>query len=60
MKLKYLSENYEKLLDTTIIVNGWIQTVRSQKDLSFIKLNDGSNAGGVQLIVDSNLEEKKR
>ena len=59
MKLKYLSENYEKLLDTTIIVNGWIQTVRTQKDLSFIKLNDGSNAGGVQLIVDSNLEEKK-
>ena len=58
MKLKYLSQNYENLLDTTITVNGWVQTVRSQKDLTFIKLNDGSNAGGVQLIVDSNLEEK--
>lgn len=58
MKLLYLSQNYEKLLDSLVTVNGWIQTVRAQKDLKFIKLNDGSNAGGVQLIVDSGLEEK--
>lgn len=58
MKLLYLSQNYENLLDTSVTVNGWIQTVRTQKDLKFIKLNDGSNASGVQLIVDSNLEEK--
>ena len=47
MKLLYLSQNYEKLLDSTVNVNGWIQTVRAQKDLSFIKLNDGSNTDGV-------------
>jgi len=58
MKLNYLSQNYETLFDTIITVNGWIQTVRTQKDLTFMKINDGSNAEGVQLIVDSNLEEK--
>lgn len=58
MKLKYLSQNYVTLIDTIVTVNGWIQTVRTQKDISFIKLNDGSNADGVQLIVDSSLEEK--
>jgi asparaginyl-tRNA synthetase len=58
MKLKYLSENYEKLFDTRILVCGWVQTVRAQKDLTFIKLNDGSNATGVQLLVDSNIEER--
>lgn len=58
MKIKQLTQNYKTLFDTTIIVSGWILTVRTQKDLSFIKLNDGSNQSGVQLIVDSNLEEK--
>ena len=58
MKIKQLTQTYEKLFDTTVVVNGWILTVRTQKDLSFIKLNDGSNSLGVQLIVDSNLEEK--
>ena len=44
MKIKELSANYQKLLDTEVSVNGWVLTVRSQKDLTFIKLNDGSNA----------------
>ena len=58
MKLLYLNQNYEKLLDSLVTVHGWIQTVRAQKDLKFIKINDGSNASGVQLIIDVNLEEK--
>ena len=29
-----------ELLDSDITVNGWIVTSRSQKDVTFIKLND--------------------
>lgn len=56
MKIKQIAELYEKLLDTQIETNGWILSVRDQKDLSFIVLNDGSNPTGLQLIVDKNLE----
>ena len=51
MKLKQLANTYESLLDTEVTVHGWILSVRTQKDITFIKLNDGTNAKGVQLIV---------
>jgi asparaginyl-tRNA synthetase len=57
MKLYNLDQKYETLLDTTITVSGWILTIRTQKDITFIKLNDGSNAKGIQLIAPSNLPD---
>jgi asparaginyl-tRNA synthetase len=51
MKLKTIATNYEQLLNTTITVNGWILTTRIQKDIQFIKLYDGSNSSGLQLIA---------
>lgn len=41
-----------ELLDSDINVNGWILTARSQKDVTFIKLNDGSHSEGIQVIFD--------
>ena len=35
-------------------INGWVLTIRNQKDYSFIKLNDGSNSEGIQLVIDNN------
>jgi len=52
MKLLHIQQNYQTLLNTEITVNGWILSVRSQKDLSFIKLNDGSNTNGIQLVYE--------
>lgn len=57
MKIKELSNKYETLLDCEVQVSGWVLTSRSQKDITFIKLNDGSNANGVQLIADSTIPE---
>ena len=57
MKIKQLSNNYESLLDNEVQVSGWVLTSRSQKDFTFIKLNDGSNANGVQLIADTTIPE---
>ena len=53
MKLNILNNKYSELLNTTITVNGWVMTCRTQKDITFIKINDGSNAKGIQLIADS-------
>ena len=57
MKIKQLSNSYESLLDSEVQVSGWVLTSRSQKDITFIKLNDGSDANGVQLIADSSIPE---
>jgi asparaginyl-tRNA synthetase len=60
MKIKELSQKYEQLFDTMVTVSGWVLSVRTQKDLTFIKLNDGSNSSGVQLIVDQQFSELEK
>ena len=52
MKILHIQQKYEELIDTDLIVNGWVLSVRSQKGLSFIKLNDGSNTNGIQLVYE--------
>ena len=55
MNIKELSTNYQKYIDQIITISGWVLSIRSQKDLKFIKLNDGSDCIGVQLIAESNI-----
>lgn len=52
MKINKILSSYESYLDKPITINGWVLTIRKQKDIVFIKLNDGSNPGGIQLIID--------
>ena len=35
----------------SIIVKGWVRTVRKQKTLAFVEVNDGSNLAGIQCVV---------
>ena len=35
----------------TVQVRGWVRTVRAQKDLSFVEVNDGSSLSGIQAVV---------
>lgn len=53
MKLLSIQHQYEKLIDTDLTVNGWVLSVRSQKDLSFIKLTDGSSS--IQLLYEGEI-----
>lgn len=34
-------------------IKGWIRSVRSQKNHTFITINDGSNLKGIQVFVPS-------
>lgn len=34
-------------------LRGWVRTVRAQKNLSFIEVNDGSSLSGIQAVVTS-------
>ena len=51
LTIKQLFSNYEFM--KPIQVSGWVQTTRSQKDMTFIKLNDGTHAEGIQVVVNN-------
>ena len=37
--------------DHAVTVKGWVRTVRKQKTLAFVEVNDGSNLGGIQCVL---------
>ena len=36
---------------TTTTINGWVRTIRTQKTITFINLNDGSSLSGCQCVI---------
>ena len=40
-----------------LLLKGWVRTVRNGKNVSFINLNDGSNMGGIQVVVPGDHED---
>ncbi|MFA5250423.1 MAG: asparagine--tRNA ligase [Parachlamydiales bacterium] len=52
-KLKnLLHQPQEKVIGQDYTVAGWIKTVRAQKELVFIEINDGSSFSNLQIIAD--------
>jgi hypothetical protein len=45
-------EKVQELLNKSIKVSGWIKTYRTQKDMTFLSLNDGSTIKNIQKMVD--------
>lgn len=53
--IKSLYRETEKYLGNKILVSGWVRTLRSSKEFSFIELNDGSFFKGLQIVFDNKL-----
>jgi asparaginyl-tRNA synthetase len=49
IKIKKITTDH---IDQEVKISGWVRSVRSQKDFSFIMVNDGSNFNGIQVIAD--------
>ncbi len=49
IKIKGLTSDH---IGQAVTIKGWIRSVRSPKNFSFIVVNDGSNFGGLQVIAD--------
>jgi len=58
MKVSEIYQKYEQLFNENIITQGWVLTVRKQKEITFIKINDGSHPNGIQLVLDYECEHK--
>ena len=39
----------------TVQLRGWVRTVRAQKDVAFIEVNDGSSLSGIQAVVNGDV-----
>jgi len=37
--------------DETVSIKGWVRTVRKQKTLAFVEVNDGSSLSGIQCVL---------
>lgn len=56
MKRVLISEIYkdpEKFADKEITVAGWARTIRASNEFGFIGLNDGSNFGPLQVVLEN-------
>ena len=40
-----------------VTLHGWVRTCRRQKNVAFAVVNDGSDLGGVQVVLRKGLEE---
>jgi len=54
MLLSNLFDNYRDIIKTEIEVNGWVKTCRSQKQMLFIHISDGSSQSTLQIIATAN------
>ena len=51
----------DSVIGETVTVKGWARTVRAQKALGFLEVNDGSSFGGLQVVFEGDLvSELKR
>jgi len=48
-----LDADVDAIVGKTVTVKGWVRTFRDQKRFAFVNVNDGSNLGGIQVVVDA-------
>ncbi|MGF7058844.1 asparagine--tRNA ligase [Brassicibacter mesophilus] len=54
--VKEIYREQEKFVDQTIMIAGWIRTIRNSKTFGFIEINDGSFFKNIQVVFDDSLE----
>ena len=43
--------NVSQQSDEIVLIKGWVKTVRKQKTLAFVEVNDGSTLSGIQCVL---------
>lgn len=50
-----LYKGYENYIDKQIVLYGWIRSIRSNKNIGFIEINDGSCLKNIQVVMENTL-----
>ena len=56
MEIKYIIDNYKKLIDKEVEVSGWIRNHRPQKEFGFIDFSDGTCFKHLQIVYENTLD----
>ena len=59
INVKELYRESEKYLNDTVLIKGWIRTLRVSKTFGFIEVNDGTFFKNIQVVFDENLDNFK-
>lgn len=54
--IKDIYRNTDKYADQTIVIEGWIRTLRASKAFGFIEVNDGTFFKNLQVVFEEGLE----
>jgi len=57
VKTVHAADAFDKYKDKDIMIQGWVRTIRKQKKMAFVQINDGSNLAGIQCVVNLSDEE---
>jgi len=52
VRISRLWSSHEEFIDQEIKVGGWSKSVRGQKEMSFVTINDGSCFKNLQVIIE--------
>lgn len=55
-KIKKLLEADSSINGTQVLIQGWVRTIREQKNFAFVEVNDGSILTSMQNVVDSSID----
>lgn len=53
--IKFFEPSASTFMGKEVRVQGWVRTVRDQKNFAFIEVNDGSFLQGIQVLADSTI-----
>ncbi len=53
IEIAKLNRSYPSFSGENILINGWVKTLRSSKDIGFIEVVDGTSFKGVQIVIES-------
>ncbi len=54
--IKNIYRNIDTYADQTVVIEGWIRTLRASKAFGFIEVNDGSFFKNIQVVFEEGLE----
>lgn len=56
LDIRKLYSVYTEYIDKEVILNGWIRSIRSNKNLGFIEFNDGTTLKNIQIVIENDLD----
>ncbi|WBW49263.1 asparagine--tRNA ligase [Peptoniphilus equinus] len=59
LTIREVLKEYKKFIDQDIVIEGWIKTSRSSKNIGFIELTDGTSFSSLQIVYGDDLENFK-